>query len=62
MMGQDQAWALGWGSDDAVGPRCEFARKFVEGIGKLVGNTSRDHRKKTKRLVARMWEAVGLAG
>ncbi|RWW54174.1 hypothetical protein BHE74_00039263 [Ensete ventricosum] len=25
-MGQDQAWALGRGSDDAVGPRWEFAK------------------------------------
>ncbi|RWW09128.1 hypothetical protein GW17_00027400 [Ensete ventricosum] len=30
----------------------EFARRFVEGIGKLVGNTLGDHREKTGRLVA----------
>ncbi|RZS28555.1 hypothetical protein BHM03_00062162 [Ensete ventricosum] len=36
------------GSDDAVRPRYEFARRFAKGIGKLVGNTSGDHRKKTE--------------
>ncbi|RWV84969.1 hypothetical protein GW17_00053278, partial [Ensete ventricosum] len=35
------------GLDDAVGPYWEFARRFAEGIGKLVGSTSGDHRKKT---------------
>ncbi|RRT55346.1 hypothetical protein B296_00022974 [Ensete ventricosum] len=50
------------GSDGAMGSRREFARRFAEGIGKLVGNTSGDRRKKTRRLVARMSEAVELAG
>ncbi|RWV90764.1 hypothetical protein GW17_00047007 [Ensete ventricosum] len=58
MLGQDQAWASGQGSDDVVRPRWEFA----EGIGKLTRNTLRDHRKKTIRLTARMSEAVELAG
>ncbi|RWW35805.1 hypothetical protein BHE74_00059223, partial [Ensete ventricosum] len=40
----------------------KFTRRFVEGIGKLAGNTPRDHRKKTKRLAARMSEVAGLAG
>ncbi|RRT58869.1 hypothetical protein B296_00019675 [Ensete ventricosum] len=54
----------------SIGPRfgrCsgispKFARRFTEGIGKLVGNTSGDYRKKTGRLVAKMSEATGLAG
>ncbi|RRT32326.1 hypothetical protein B296_00052593 [Ensete ventricosum] len=40
----------------------KFARRFAEGIGKLAGNTSGDCRKKTKRLAARMSEAIELAG
>ncbi|RZR74192.1 hypothetical protein BHM03_00033385 [Ensete ventricosum] len=40
----------------------EFARRFIEGIRKLVGNMSGDHRKKTIELIARMQEATGLAG
>ncbi|RWW36478.1 hypothetical protein BHE74_00058496 [Ensete ventricosum] len=39
----------------------KFARRFAEGIGKLVGNTLRDCRKKTGRLTVRMPEAAGLA-
>ncbi|RZR90280.1 hypothetical protein BHM03_00018133 [Ensete ventricosum] len=52
---------IGPGSDDAVGFRREFTRRFTEGIGKLVGNTPRDHREKTGRLIASMLEATGLA-
>ncbi|RZS21267.1 hypothetical protein BHM03_00053899 [Ensete ventricosum] len=47
MMDQDQDWASGRGSDDAVGPRREFIRRFAEGIEKLAGHTSRDRQKKT---------------
>ncbi|RZS14573.1 hypothetical protein BHM03_00046273 [Ensete ventricosum] len=50
------------GSDDTVEPRREFARRFVEGIRKLVGNTLVDHQKKTIGLVARMPKAAGLGG
>ncbi|RRT80187.1 hypothetical protein B296_00005303 [Ensete ventricosum] len=50
------------GSDDAVGSRREFARRFTEGIEKLAGNTPRDHWNKIGRLTARMPEAVGLTG
>ncbi|RRT58021.1 hypothetical protein B296_00010128 [Ensete ventricosum] len=50
------------GSDNVVGLRREFAKRFAEGIGKVAGNTPRDHRKKTERLTSRMPEAVGLAG
>ncbi|RRT37161.1 hypothetical protein B296_00043426 [Ensete ventricosum] len=36
-------------SDDAVGSRRKFARRFAEGIGKLAGNTKGDHRKEDRR-------------
>ncbi|RRT64202.1 hypothetical protein B296_00029647 [Ensete ventricosum] len=45
-----------------MGPRREFARRFTEGIEKLIGNTLGDRRKKIGRLTARMLEAVELAG
>ncbi|RWV78486.1 hypothetical protein BHE74_00038296, partial [Ensete ventricosum] len=50
----------GFGRCSGISP--EFARRFVEGIRKLVGNMSGDCRKKTIGLAARMSEAVGLAG
>ncbi|RZR73155.1 hypothetical protein BHM03_00020927, partial [Ensete ventricosum] len=53
---------IGPGLDDEVGPRRKFVRRFAEGIEKLVGNTSGDHRKKTTRLTARIPEATRLAG
>ncbi|RWW01350.1 hypothetical protein BHE74_00043920 [Ensete ventricosum] len=53
---------IGPGSDDAVGPRREFARRFVEGIGKLTGNMLGDYQRKTIGLAAKMPEAVGLSG
>ncbi|RWV83591.1 hypothetical protein GW17_00054775 [Ensete ventricosum] len=62
MMGRDQAWTSGRGSDDVVGPRQEFARRFTEGIRKLARNMQGDHRKKTKKLTAKILEAVVLAG
>ncbi|RRT61414.1 hypothetical protein B296_00013978, partial [Ensete ventricosum] len=31
------------GSDDAVGSRRKFARRFAKEIGKLVGNVKEDH-------------------
>ncbi|RWW35389.1 hypothetical protein BHE74_00059691 [Ensete ventricosum] len=52
---------IGPSSDDVVGPRREFARRFAERIKKLAGNTLRDRWKKTGRLVTRMPEAIGLA-
>ncbi|RZS24491.1 hypothetical protein BHM03_00057563 [Ensete ventricosum] len=62
MMGQDQAWTSGRGSDDVVGHRQEFARRFTKGIGKLARNMQGDHRKNTKKLIAKIPEAVVLAG
>ncbi|RRT74998.1 hypothetical protein B296_00005942 [Ensete ventricosum] len=62
MMGQDQAWTSGRGSDDVVGPRQEFARRFTEGIRKLARNMQGDHRKKTKKLTVKIPEAAVLAG
>ncbi|RWW36225.1 hypothetical protein BHE74_00058770 [Ensete ventricosum] len=54
----------------SIGPgfeRCseisaKFARRFAEGIKKLVGNTLGDRLKKTERHIARISEAAGLAG
>ncbi|RWW51188.1 hypothetical protein BHE74_00042489, partial [Ensete ventricosum] len=40
----------------------EFARRFVEGIGKLARNISGDCLKKTIRLTVRMPEATRLMG
>ncbi|RRT66704.1 hypothetical protein B296_00021184 [Ensete ventricosum] len=36
-------------SDDAVGSRRKFARRFTEGIGKLVGNAKGDRREEDRR-------------
>ncbi|RRT73282.1 hypothetical protein B296_00003246 [Ensete ventricosum] len=44
---------------DEISPK--FARRFAEGIGKLTGSTSGDHREKTGRLTARVSEATELA-
>ncbi|RZS24893.1 hypothetical protein BHM03_00058029 [Ensete ventricosum] len=45
--GPRSSLGIGPGSDDAVEPRREFARRFAEGIGKLAGNIPGDRRKKT---------------
>ncbi|RWW35448.1 hypothetical protein BHE74_00059617, partial [Ensete ventricosum] len=37
-------------------------REFAKGIGKLVGNTPGDYRKKTIGLATRMSKVTGLAG
>ncbi|RRT34974.1 hypothetical protein B296_00039766 [Ensete ventricosum] len=47
------------GSNDAVGSRWEFARRFAEGIGKLARNMKGDHWEKTKGLAVRMSKATG---
>ncbi|RWW37936.1 hypothetical protein BHE74_00056887, partial [Ensete ventricosum] len=49
-------------SDDVVGPRQEFARRFIKWIRKLAGNMMGNHQKKTKRLTVRISKAIGLAG
>ncbi|RWW77027.1 hypothetical protein BHE74_00014837 [Ensete ventricosum] len=36
-------------SDDAVGSRWKFARRFAKGIGKLTGNMKGDHREEDRR-------------
>ncbi|RWV91640.1 hypothetical protein GW17_00046067 [Ensete ventricosum] len=59
--GPRSSLGIGLGLDDAVGFRREFARRFIEGIGKLARNTPRDHREKTGRLAVSMSEATGLA-
>ncbi|RWV84231.1 hypothetical protein GW17_00054067 [Ensete ventricosum] len=53
--------SIGAGFERCSGISPKFARRFAEGIGKLTGNTSGDHRKKIGRLAARMSEAIGLA-
>ncbi|RRT50819.1 hypothetical protein B296_00032468 [Ensete ventricosum] len=58
--GPRSSLGIGPSSEDAVEPRREFARRFAEWIEKLTGNTPRDDRKKTIRLIARISEAAGL--
>ncbi|RWV82772.1 hypothetical protein GW17_00055697 [Ensete ventricosum] len=50
-VGKVLKWILGiWpSSDDAVGSRRKFARRFVERIGKLAGNAKGDRRKEDRR-------------
>ncbi|RWW05884.1 hypothetical protein GW17_00030816 [Ensete ventricosum] len=59
--GSRSSLGIGLGSDDVVESRREFARRFAEEIGKLIGNRKGDHRKKTEGLAVRMPEATGLA-
>ncbi|RZR73546.1 hypothetical protein BHM03_00025434 [Ensete ventricosum] len=40
---------IGLSSDDTVGSRRKFARRFTEGIEKLAGNAKGDHRKEDRR-------------
>ncbi|RRT53581.1 hypothetical protein B296_00022034 [Ensete ventricosum] len=54
--------SIGLGFGRCSGISSKFARRFVEGIGKLAGNMSGDCQKKTIGLTVRMLEAVGLAG
>ncbi|RRT34060.1 hypothetical protein B296_00056554 [Ensete ventricosum] len=44
---------IGSSSDDAVGSRQKFARRFTEGIGKLVGNAKGDRWEKNQRTCCR---------
>ncbi|RWV84787.1 hypothetical protein GW17_00053474 [Ensete ventricosum] len=60
--GQRSSLGIRPGSNDVVGPRWEFASRFVEGIGKLAGKTPGDHRKKARRITTRMLEATKLVG
>ncbi|RZS00941.1 hypothetical protein BHM03_00030724 [Ensete ventricosum] len=60
--GPISSFSIGSGFGQCSGISPEFARRFVEGIGKLTGNISEDHRKKTRRLTARIPEATRLAG
>ncbi|RWW52359.1 hypothetical protein BHE74_00041222 [Ensete ventricosum] len=52
--------SIGPGFGRCSGISSKFARRFAEGIRKLAGNTSGDHRKKIERLAARMPQAVEL--
>ncbi|RWW40690.1 hypothetical protein BHE74_00053865, partial [Ensete ventricosum] len=60
--GPRSSLGIGPGLDNAVGPHRELARRFAEGIGKLAGSTSRNHRKKTIGLTIRMSKATQLTG
>ncbi|RWV87417.1 hypothetical protein GW17_00050584, partial [Ensete ventricosum] len=60
--GPRSSLSIGPGFRRCSGISPEITRRFAEEIGKLVGNTSGDRRKKTRRLVARIPEAAGLAG
>ncbi|RWW56034.1 hypothetical protein BHE74_00037306 [Ensete ventricosum] len=53
---------IGPGFGRCSGISSKFARRFIEGIGKVAGNTLKDRQKKTGRLTARMSEAAGLVG
>ncbi|RWV91074.1 hypothetical protein GW17_00046670 [Ensete ventricosum] len=44
--GPRSSLSIGPGSDDAMGPRREFARRFAEGIGKLARSTLGNHRRR----------------
>ncbi|RRT52950.1 hypothetical protein B296_00005743 [Ensete ventricosum] len=59
--GPRSSLGIGPSSDDAMGFRREFARRFSEGIKKLAGNTPGDHPEKIGRLAASMPETTGLA-
>ncbi|RRT32270.1 hypothetical protein B296_00038783 [Ensete ventricosum] len=52
---------IGPGSDNAVGSRREFSRRFTEKIRKLAANMKGDHREKAGGLAVRMSEATRLA-
>ncbi|RRT75239.1 hypothetical protein B296_00026825 [Ensete ventricosum] len=49
-----QSLGIGPSSDNAVGSRQKFARRFVEGIGKLAGNAKGDRRKEDWRTCHKM--------
>ncbi|RRT31465.1 hypothetical protein B296_00059133, partial [Ensete ventricosum] len=49
-------------SDDAVGSRWKFTRRFTKGIGKLAGTRREIAGKKTGGLTARLSEVAGVYG
>ncbi|RRT31471.1 hypothetical protein B296_00058098, partial [Ensete ventricosum] len=59
--GPRSSLGIGPSSDDAMGSRREFAKRFVEGIRMLTRNMKGDHQKKTRELTARMSKATRLA-
>ncbi|RWW35726.1 hypothetical protein BHE74_00059306 [Ensete ventricosum] len=61
--GPRQSLGIGPISDDVVGSRRKFARRFAEGTGKLAGNAKGDRRKEDRRTCRKitggcrnMWE------
>ncbi|RRT34454.1 hypothetical protein B296_00035510 [Ensete ventricosum] len=60
--GPRSSLSIGPGFGRCSGISSKFARRFAKGIRKLAGNMLENHRKKTKRLTARMPELARLAG
>ncbi|RWV96077.1 hypothetical protein GW17_00041241 [Ensete ventricosum] len=60
--GPRSSLSIGSGFRRYSGISPKFARKFIEGIRKLAGNTPGDRWKKTIGLAARISEFVGLVG
>ncbi|RZS26424.1 hypothetical protein BHM03_00059749 [Ensete ventricosum] len=47
------------GSDNAIGSRRKFAKRFAEGIRKLAGNAKGDYRKEDRRTCHKIMEYAG---
>ncbi|RZR81358.1 hypothetical protein BHM03_00007556 [Ensete ventricosum] len=50
---------IGPSSDDVVGSRWKFAKRFTEGIGKLAGNVKRDCQEEDRRTCRKIIEVYG---
>ncbi|RRT35697.1 hypothetical protein B296_00043021 [Ensete ventricosum] len=50
------------GSDDAIGSRWKFARRFAEGIKKLAGNVKGDRWKEDRRTCRKIAKVTGVCG
>ncbi|RZR73611.1 hypothetical protein BHM03_00026375, partial [Ensete ventricosum] len=50
---------IGPSSDDVMGSHRKFARRFVEGIGKLAGNTKGDCWEEDRRTCRTLSEVAG---
>ncbi|RZR75137.1 hypothetical protein BHM03_00050150 [Ensete ventricosum] len=54
--GSRKSLGIGPSSDDAVGSRRKFARRFAEGIRKLAGNAKGDHWEEDRRTCRKIVE------
>ncbi|RWW36434.1 hypothetical protein BHE74_00058546, partial [Ensete ventricosum] len=71
LLEQDVAWlgcsllhkqrvvVIGENSDNAIGSRRKFAKRFAEGIRKLAGNAKGDYRKEDRRTCHKIMEYAG---